>query len=474
MMKKLCSSILAALMVFSSAAFSGTVSASSPVTQQLQGVPVADNVSLEMLQAKYWIDRTKDAQKTVMSQQEIASFNITMQKALSATPGAVYDLNRYQDTISGEELKKLIRDGASVPTGDWYVGGRKLEPSYWSELQDKTNLSGIRAAQQIRFGVVTRRSDIRSFPTGDVVTDDAKDVCYDILQESAILYNEPVVVLHETRNGLWYYIVMSQYRGWVPSKDVALFQTRAQWEQARAHKDFLVVTGNKIQLEPDPYAPALSGLELSMGVAVDLARPAEYPASIGDRVPMNNYVVKLPTRQEDGMVKYEYAMIPVNRDVSRGYLPYTRANVMTQAFKMLGDRYGWGGMLNSRDCSAFTFEIYRCFGFQLPRNSGAQALIPCKTYDFDGKATKERQKILDQLKPGSILNQPGHITLYLGKVNGRYYVIDDTGGFAPVGNSTPVSARIRTVVVNELGVRRANGVTWLDSLLKAKEIGTPQ
>ena len=29
-------------------------------------------------------------------------------------------------------------------------------------------------------------------------------------------------------------------------------------------------------------------------------------------------------------------------------------------------------------------------------------------------------------------------------------------------------------VVNELGVRRANGVTWLDSLLKAKEIGTPQ
>lgn len=41
-------------------------------------------------------------------------------------------------------------------------------------------------------------------------------------------------------------------------------------------------------------------------------------------------------------------------------------------------------------------------------------------------------------------------------------------------DGTPVSARIRTVVVNELGVRRANGVTWLDSLLKAKEIGTPQ
>ena len=140
---------------------------------------------------------------------------------------------------------------------------------------------------------------------------------------------------------------------------------------------------------------------------------------------------------------------------------------------MLGDRYGWGGMLDSRDCSSFVFEVYRCYGIQLPRNSSAQALIPCKTSDFSGMTTAERKLVLDELKPGSILHQPGHITLYLGKFNDRYYVINATGGFASVGTSAPKSARIRTVVVNELEVRRANGTTWLDSLMKAKEIGSP-
>ncbi|WP_101698121.1 SH3 domain-containing protein [Clostridium minihomine] len=474
-MKKFYSVVMAAVMVVGSVIFPGTAyaSSSSSSDQAQKGVPTADNVSMEMLNAQYWINRTKDANKTVMSWQQIQSFNQSMKTSLANTPGAMYDLSQYQDTIAGEDLKTLIREGASVPSGIWYVNGERVDASYWNALQDKTYLSDIQSIHSVRFGIMTQRSDIRSYPTSDVVTDDASDVCFDILQETAVLYNEPVVVLHQTQNQMWYYIVMAHYRGWVPAKDVALFETKAQWEQARIHKDFLVVTGNKIQLEPDPYSPALSELELSMGVVVDLAQPNEYPASIGDRVPMQNYVIKLPVRQEDGMVQYEYAMLPLNRDVSRGYLPYTRANVLTQSFKMLGDRYGWGGMLNSRDCSALTYEVYRCFGFQLPRNSSTQALIPCKTYEFSGKTTAQRKQILDQLKPGSILCQPGHITLYLGSVNGRYYVINDTGGFASVTGAVE-SARIRTVVVNELGVRRANGTTWLDSLLQAKEIGTPK
>lgn len=474
-MKKKLSCVLAVVMILSSAVFPVSASAISGSVRNIEGVPTADNVSLEMLQAQFWIDKTPGAHDVVLSPEQIDQYNVLNAQTLAKTAGAYYDIGTYQDTMSGDQLKTIIKNGASPSTSDRYVDGKKVTPAYWEALQKKTWLEGISSTQKVRFGVMTERSNIRSYPSNDVVTDDPKDICYDVLQESAVLYNEPVVVLHQTQDTQWYYIEMFQYRGWVPAKDVALFASRAAWDAARGleDRDFLVVTGNKITLEPDPYAPKLSSKELSMGTLVEVAPVREYPQSIGDRVPMNNFVIKLPVRLDSGLVKYEYALLPVNRDVSRGYLSYTRASVLTQSFKMLGDRYGWGGMLESRDCSSFVFEVYRCYGIQLPRNSSAQALIPVKTTDFTGMSTAERKLALDELKPGSILHQPGHITLYLGKFNDKYYVINATGGFASVGTSEPKSARIRTVVVNELEVRRANGTTWLDSLMKAKEIGTP-
>ena len=42
----------------------------------------------------------------------------------------------------------------------------------------------------------------------------------------------------------------------------------------------------------------------------------------------------------------------------------------------------------------------------------------------------------------------------MGKVDGCYYVINSTGGFAPEGTGTASAVRIRSVVVNDLAVRR--------------------
>lgn len=473
-MKKLCALTMSVFMACTVISYPATTAfAASPnnAVERLLQVPTAQNVTAEMQEASYWISRIPNANAGVLSQDQIRTFNSTARETLGT--GILYDLSSYGDTFVGSELKKLIESQATVPSGDWYVDGKKLEPSEWQGLKAQTNTGNIATENPVRYGVTVRRSSIRSFPSKAVVTDEATDLAYDILQETAVLCNEPVVVLHESANRLWYYVISSYYRGWVPALDIALYENKVQWEQSRVHKDFLVVTGNRIHLEQTPYSQALSELELSMGTIIDLVKKEEIPAKVAERKPMNNYVVKLPVRQADGMVKYEYALLPVNRDVSLGYLPYTRANVITQSFKMLGDTYGWGGMLNARDCSSLTYEVYRCFGFQLPRNSGDQGKIPCLTYDFAGKSTAQRKQILDQLKPGSILQQPGHITLYLGKVDGRYYVINSTGGFAPEGTGATPTARIRSVVLNDLTVRRANGTSWLDSLTKAKEIGTP-
>ena len=47
------------------------------------------------------------------------------------------------------------------------------------------------------------------------------------------------------------------------------------------------------------------------------------------------------------------------------YLPLTRANLLRQSFKFLGERYGWGHSYNARDCSGFVSEVYRSFGVQI-------------------------------------------------------------------------------------------------------------
>jgi hypothetical protein len=95
-----------------------------------------------------------------------------------------------------------------------------------------------------------------------------------------------------------------------------------------------VVTGNRIRLENDPLLPQISEMEFTMGTKLPLAKPDELPDLIRDRRVYQNYVVKLPVRNGSGELEFVLAPIPISNDVTVGYLPYTRANIIRQAFKM--------------------------------------------------------------------------------------------------------------------------------------------
>src|SRR5690606_33093221 len=82
--------------------------------------------------------------------------------------------------------------------------------------------------------------------------------------------------------------------------------------------------------------------------------------------------VQLPLRDAEGRLSFTSALLPLSADVHQGYLPFTANNIIGQAFKFLGERYGWGHDYNGRDCTGFISEIFRSFGFLMPRNSGQQ------------------------------------------------------------------------------------------------------
>ncbi len=61
----------------------------------------------------------------------------------------------------------------------------------------------------------------------------------------------------------------------------------------------------------------------------------------------------------------------------------------------------------------------------------------------------------------------------MGKVDGCYYVINSTGGFAPEGTVRPLPSESAALLSTISPSANAVGVSWLDSLQRAKKIGTP-
>ncbi|MCH3960309.1 MAG: NlpC/P60 family protein [Selenomonas sp.] len=80
---------------------------------------------------------------------------------------------------------------------------------------------------------------------------------------------------------------------------------------------------------------------------------------------------------------------------------------MKQAFRFLGDEYGWGGQNNSVDCSSFTQNVYRSFGIMIParcRPAGAGPACECPAQWQD---TAERYALVRQGCSGLAAVQAG-------------------------------------------------------------------
>jgi len=152
--------------------------------------------------------------------------------------------------------------------------------------------------------------------------------------------------------------------------------------------------------------------------------------------------------------------------VTEGFPAFTQRNIIKQAFKLLGARYGWGGQYDGRDCSGFTHDVYLSMGVDMPRDSKYQGLIGTQLGHFEyGEESENKLITLEHAIPGTtILRMPKHLMLYLGKVNGRHYIIHSTWaeriGTDPVADE---KNRINQVVLSDLSL---NGDSYLGSLFE--------
>jgi len=310
------------------------------------------------------------------------------------------------------------------------VKGQAVEAAAIDAIVANANAAAIPATQPTRYGMVVRRSDLRTFPTRMRVFNEPNGgTDIDRFQEDALFPGTPVAIVHESRDGEWWFVVSPRYAAWISRNDVA--QGSRDEVLGYTHKEpYVVVTGTAAHTVFTPERPEVSAVQLEMGQRIPVLSdwPAEKP--VNGQHPYTAHVIELPMRAADGSLHFTPALLPRTADVATDYLPLTRTNLIRQSFKFLGERYGWGHSYNARDCSGFVSEVYRSFGVQLPRNTRDQGVSPALnriafTADDDHE---KRLAVLRELQVGDLVYIPGHVMMVIGQDGGEPYVIHDTTG----------------------------------------------
>lgn len=435
-------------------------------------VRTADGVDPEMMNADYWIGENDNV--IIMNADEIAEYNRRNRAVIMASDDTTVfpHLDEFGDTFDGDILRTFLNDNAeSIPDYPprYYQDGGRTDYAYWRDLIELSNIDAVEDVIQVQYAYTVKRMTLRLFPTEDRVFDGPDDLYFDYILYAECMPYMPCVVLHESTDGEYLYVVFDSYSAWVRKDAVALCMDRDDWVERQNPDQWLVVTAREIRLGNDPYSEATTDLVLPMGTQMELVSADEAPEVINQRTTYGDYVVKVPTRGSSGYIEDEYVLIPVSDDVHVGFLPYTSENIVRQAFKLLGDRYGWGGDLQANDCTGITREIFRCFGILLPRvgQSNSKGVYKVDLSDMD---EDEKLNVIADLIPGSLISFPGHMMIYLGTVDNVPYVISAVGTFVAPEPGPDDKIHPDSVIITSLYVRKSSLKTWLESASVAMTI----
>ena len=430
------------------------------------GIKYMPDVTAEMAQADYWGKLHDNADKLILSREEIKAFN---QDTYAASGTMVMDLRTVKDSFDGKARNEAARKSATADA-EYYFGwtysldGQKAEWSYYEKMIDNCVDPKAEKTMPTRYGIAVERTTLRVFPSHEPILDDPTDYDFDYQHLSAVQVNDPLVLYTTSADGAFYMARSRDCSGWIPAEDVAVCKDKAEWESAWVLPDdkVLIVYGNKEYTDQSNMAPETARRMLCQGTRLELVTDLEADQLANNRSPYHNYVIYLPVRREDGGYEKKMAMLPETAKVCVGYLPLTLENIGMVALQNLGDTYGWGGMMDVEDCSGMIRTIYSCFGLEIGRNGTWQWDMNMEKIDMANMSVEEKMLILDELPLGAALQISGHEMMYLGKENGKYYVISTVSSI--MSPDTGKLLRTRGVIINTLDVKRANGQNWLQAL----------
>lgn len=391
----------------------------------------------EKQDVNYWLKSNSNAfnhSTTVMlSSLQVDAIN----QKIHQTEPTYTDLNIFPLLILEMQIAARIQKISKRPTRELYnLKGNKISSAQIDGLIQNLNLSKNEATKKIKFGLITKRTSLRTFPSDLRAFSKTDDTDIDRFQETDLFPGTPIAVLHTSADKQWQFVVSEFYSAWLKVDSVAL-GARNDVMTFAIKQPRLYISGASVRTVFNPEIPETSELALDMGTSYPLLDwPFMKPVN-GQGI-LATHVIEMPVRDTQGHLRFKPVLVPRSADIQNTYLPLNQSNIIQQSFKFIGERYGWGHDYNGRDCSGFVSEVYRSMGLKLPRNTGDQersVAYDREIYNAD-LSYKQRINRAKNLQIGDLVYIPGHVMLVIGKDKHGPWVIHDSHGSGLIINGS--------------------------------------
>ncbi len=341
-------------------------------------------------------------------------------ESVKMTPEEIENLNARILRTSGTEMHDLKNEAFAkeerVVYDKWCGNFLSFGMGINWTVRDVQNC--VNKNVHIKYGIATSQGLIKQFPMETFLADeeDPSDPEWDEAALCLCMVGEPLLILGSVQEESYLYVRNECSEGWISAESVAVCRDRAEWLMAAFPIHPLVVTGDMVWLEASAVYPGTSAYRLRMGTVLELCveegipeiketietnrkkgtgalietTEAQAEQRVQNRLSWNNYIVWLPCRAPDGSFFRQKGLIPMSRDVSVGYLSLTNEEIIKQAFKFCGRPLRLGRNAGKPDCSSYIREVYRCFGWILPRNTTGQLQMPVRKIELAGRRCSEK------------------------------------------------------------------------------------
>jgi hypothetical protein len=272
-------------------------------------------------------------------------------------------------------------------------------------------------------GIAVERLKLRNFPTNKPIfykpTKPGEGFPFDYNQNSAVHPNEPIFISHFSKDRKYVYVNTSYAGGWVDVRKIAIVSQKLI--NKIKHLNKLVITKDDVSIiNKDKFHVFNSKIGMVLPILEEKS---------------NYYKVLFVSRKDILAPKIEVINIPksISNIMKNTFIDTDKIKKISKT--MLGNPYGWGGLLDDRDCSSTIKDLLATSGYWLPRNSRSISLKgKRKNIKKMSRSNKEAYIINNGIPYKTVLYMRGHIMLYIGTENGMAKIFHDMWGVGYIKN----------------------------------------
>ena len=402
--------------------------------------------------ADYWTGRNKPGEAVFVATADLDMLNLQIRQKSANT---IVDLKNYPEKVYTQWMTNKIT--ATMKLGGFdkpelpklFKGGVALTEFSYNQAQKNCGLEVLPAVCVVRYALTVDRTNIRLLPEDAGWFESETDTHYDQLQATVIDPGEPVAVLIDSQDKEFVFVESRTYAGWVKNSALA-FTDKVTWLKYVAPQNYLTVIASRKTIPQGKAFYQMGGRVLLR--AADLQKDG-------------SWAVNIPTVDANGIFMEQGLNIPNDKAVVKGVLACSENNLIRQAFRFLGEGYGWGGMENNVDCSSFVQDVYRSVGIELPRDADKQEKVMARSVSLKNMTRDQRLEILKKSKAGSLIFLPGHVMIYLGNDdNGEPLAIHALSSYYTFEDGKTVKHYVRKILVSDLHFQNKDKVEIIDRI----------